>query len=91
MPRSVAYIALVMKSPMVVDKIASKHGVASWEVDEAVVLTPVLDSWWDYDQERGWRLMVIGTTEARRRLLVVLYPEDEGDGTWRLGTAMSGD
>lgn len=91
MPRPVAYIAVVYKSAVVADKITEKHKVRPWEVDEAVVLTQVEASWWDYDRDRGWRLMVIGTTAADRRLYVVLYPVDEPDGTWDLGTAMPAD
>lgn len=40
------------------------------------------------DSERGWRLFVTGTTYQGRELFVVLFPVDEGDGLWRLGTAM---
>ena len=32
--------------------------------------------------------MVIGITEAQRQLLVVLFPVDEAEGIWRLGTAI---
>lgn len=46
---------------------------------------------WDSDPARGWRLIVFGATYAERKLLVVLYPVDEIDGTWRLGTAVSDD
>lgn len=95
MPRPISYIAYVYKSASITDKLLDgRHGgITVWEVDEAVVLTPVIDSWWDYDPDpaRGWRLMVVGTTEARRRLLVVLYPVDENDGTWSLGTAIRDD
>jgi hypothetical protein len=91
----VSYIAYVHKSSSVIDKLLdpSHLGITEWEVDEAVILTPVTNSWWDYDPDpaRGWRLMVVGTTAANRRLLVVLYPLDETDGTWSLGTAIRDD
>lgn len=58
------------------------------EVIEAVQLTDVDDSWWDSDNDRGERLMVVGRTYAGRTLYVVLYPVDEDDGTWTLGTAI---
>ena len=91
----VSYIAVVYKSQVVVDKLLSPDhlGITEWEVDEAVVLTPVIESWWDYDPTpgRGWRLKVVGTTAANRRLLVVLFPVDETDGTWSLGTAIRDD
>lgn len=91
MPAPVAYIAeLVPPSPALVDKIHSKHNVTMDEVREAVILTDVeWSGWhWDPDPSRGWRLLVIGLTYADRRLLVVLYPVDQLDGIWRLGTAM---
>jgi hypothetical protein len=90
-PRAVAYIAEVVKPPYVVDHIANKHGIADWEVDEAVVLTRVQAAWWSTDPERGARLMVVGTTYQGRTLLVVLRPLNELDGKWRLVTAMRGD
>lgn len=94
MPRPVAYIAeLVAPSAALIDKIHRKHGVTLDEVREAVILTDVESSaWsWDSDPARGWRLIVLGTTYAERRLLVVLYPVDEIDGIWRLGTAVPDD
>lgn len=71
--------------------IAAEHQVSLAEVREAVVLTPVENSTWDYHPERGWRLYVTGTTYPGRRLFVVLFPVDEADGVWRLGTAMGAD
>lgn len=91
MPRPVAYIAeLLPPSSSLIDKLHRKHGVTLDEVREAVILTDVRSSVWDWhpDPARGWRLLVTGTTYAGRGLLVVLYPVDEQDGTWRLGTAM---
>ena len=91
-PRPVAYIAVLLPpSPALVDKIHKKHGVKLDEVREAVILCEVEDSSWDDDPERGWRLLVTGRTYRGRRLFVVLYPADERDGTWRLGTAMDAD
>lgn len=94
MPAPVAYIAeLVTPSPALVDKIHQKHDVTLDEVREAVILTEVERSGWDWDPDpsRGWRLIVIGTTYAGRRLFVVLYPVDQGEGVWRLGTALPDD
>jgi hypothetical protein len=58
-----------------------------------VILTEVESSVWDWhpDAARGWRLLVTAKTYVGRRLLVVLYPVDESEGTWRLGTAMDDD
>lgn len=87
-PKPVAYIAVVRKSDAVLEKIATRRGITPWEVDEAVVLCDVLASAWDYDADRGWRLLVTGTTAEGRVLYVVLYAVDEDDGTWNLGTAI---
>jgi hypothetical protein len=72
------------------EKIHMKHDVTEVEVREAVVLCDVESSEWSWDErpDRGWRLLVTGRTYAGRRLFVVLYPVDENDGVWRLGTAM---
>lgn len=77
-----------------VEKLLNKHdGITIEEVREAVLLTEVERSSWDWDEDpsRGWRLLIIGHTALGRRLLVVLYPVDEHDGVWRLGTAMRRD
>lgn len=89
MPPPVAYIAVVYASAAMRAKISdSDHGHLTFdEVREAVELCTVEDSWWDDHPDRGWRLIVLGTTGQGRNLTVVLYPVDEGDGTWNLGTA----
>ena len=81
------YIAKVDIPPSVAAKIREKHGVEPYEVREAVVLT-VVSARWHLDPERGWRLLVIGSTYVGRSLNVVLYPVDIADGRWRLATAM---
>lgn len=90
MPASLAYIAEVRISPAMEAKIRQKHGVTGDEVREAVILTPLERARWHEHPQRGWRLLVTGTTYAGRRLNLVLYPVDAEDGTWSLGTAMSG-
>jgi hypothetical protein len=87
-PRPVAYISQVRVSEAVAAKIATKHNVTVAEVNEVVVLCPVIRSGWHHDPDRGWRLLVKGTTHSGRVLNVVLYPLDESEGIWRLGTAM---
>lgn len=88
-PRPVAYIAQVLPAgPGKMRLIAARHSVTMHEVQEAIVLTEVSASAWDFDPDRGWRLLVTGTTYAGRELLVVLFPIDESEGIWRLGTAM---
>jgi hypothetical protein len=69
-------------------KLASKHNVTEQDVREALVLTRLERAGWDYDYQKGWRLLATGTTADKRRLNAVLYPADERDGTWWLGTAM---
>ena len=94
MPRPVAYIAeLLPPSAELIDKIHGKHDVTLDEIREAVILTHVESSVWDWhpDPARGWRLLVTANTYLGRRLLVVLYPVDEAEGIWRLGTAMDDD
>lgn len=89
MPWPIAYIAVVEPAGSTkMELIASRHHVTLDEIREAVVLCEVSASAWDYDSERGWRLFVTGTTYQGRELFVVLFPVDEGDGLWRLGTAM---
>lgn len=68
----------------------AKHPpVTEAEVREAFVLTRLVSSGWEFDPDRGgWRLLVTGTTYNGRLLKGVLYPVDEQDGMWRLGTAM---
>ena len=88
MPRPVAYISEVRVSATVQAKIATKHNVTVDEVNEAVVLCSVIRSGWDHHPDRGWRLLVKGTTHTGRTLNVVLYPLDELEGIWNLGTAM---
>lgn len=83
------YIAVVLCSRGVEEKINSKHNVTLVEVREATVNTEVLASGWIWDEERGDRLLVVGTTYTGRELRVVLYPRDPTDGVWTLGTAMA--
>ncbi len=91
MPWPVVYIAVVTASPAIQQKILDKHGVTFDEVKEAVVLTMVQRSGWNFCEVRGWRLFVTGWTYTGRRINVILYPIDVPDGTWDLGTAMPAD
>lgn len=45
---------------------------------------------WVYDDERGQRLYIEGTTEFGAPVIVVLYPTSE-PGLWNLGTARRAD
>lgn len=89
-PQPLAYVAVVKISDAMAIKIGdARHGhLTRAEVREAVEVTRVDNSWWDDDPDRGLRLMVMGRTAEGHSVWVVLYPEDEEDGTWNLGTAM---
>ncbi len=87
-----AYIAEIRISDRVLAKLADKHQVAGFEVREAFVLTPLERAGWEFDDERGgWRLLATGTTYADRKLDAVLYPIDEEEGIWWLGTALGNE
>lgn len=68
----IAYVAVVHKSHRVLSKLSHRKGIIASDVDEAVCPTAVETSWWVHDEERGWRLKVVGRTAAGRQLLVVL-------------------
>jgi len=83
----VAYIAVINISEPVEAKVATKHNVTAAEVREALVLTQLQRAVWHHAAQ-GRRLLATGTTADGRRLNAVLYPADQGDGTWWLATAM---
>lgn len=61
------------------------------DIREAFVLARLKRAGWEHDPLRGWRVLATGTTYDGRRLNAVLYPANEQDGTWWLGTAMWAD
>jgi hypothetical protein len=82
------YIAVIVCSARVLEKINSKHGVSIDEVRDAFQwpATPARASW--VLDHRGRRLAVEGFTARGRVIRAVLYPVDVAQGTWRLGTAV---
>jgi hypothetical protein len=74
-------------SRQVAEKIVREHRIWPQEVREAVERVSGLDFSWDYDPDRGVRVLVqvqIRGDDA----LVVLYPTDDpADNVWRLGSA----
>lgn len=86
------YIGEILCSHAVAEKVKAKHGVSLDEVKDAVQwaalplraawLTAVLDP-------RGPRLALEGRRPPGGSSKVVLYPVDEREGTWRLGTAVA--
>jgi uncharacterized DUF497 family protein len=82
------YIAVIVCSARVQEKINSKHGVSIHEVRDAFQWPskPARASW--VEDHRGRRLAVEGATAGGRVIRAVLYPVDVEQGTWRLGTAV---
>jgi hypothetical protein len=82
------YIAVIVCSARVLEKINSKHGVSIDEVRDAFQwpATPTRASW--VLDHRGRRLAVEGFAARGRVVRAVLYPVDVAQGTWRLGTAV---
>lgn len=84
------HIGQVIVPPAVAEKIGSKHGLSEQDVRDAVQWPArVLQASWlePPDDPRGPRLVVKGLTGTGRLIKVVLYPVDQTDGIWRLGTA----
>ncbi len=81
------YVAEIRSSEQTLRKLRSKHDVSFTEVREAVLLDAFDSHRWNLDPKRGPRVYLWGTTADGRGLKVVLYPVDEEDGTWALGTA----
>ena len=80
------YIVVVDISPAVATKIQSKHGVTPDEVQDAC--RSYQQAGWEYSEEHGLRLLLVGTTRSGRSLKLRLQPVDPVDGIWRLRTAM---
>ncbi len=91
MPASV-YVAHIACSPAVLEKINSLHGVTLDEVREAALYParPIRVSRLEptHDDPRAPRVVMESLTMLGRRIRIVLYPVDEREGTWRLGTAV---
>jgi hypothetical protein len=68
-------------------KIWEEHGITVRQVRSAVVRVADLDGAWDYDPDRGLRIILQVEIEDETAL-IVLYPADDlGLGVWRLGSA----
>lgn len=66
----------------------AQRGIIKEHLREALVLTQLSRAAWDFHPERGWRLLVTGSTYQDGPLNAVLYPVDAEDGIWNLGTAL---
>jgi hypothetical protein len=86
------YIAQIDCSDSVREKINSKHGITLDEVREAFMYPArperVSRLTSTHEDPRAPRIAVQGSTLRGRRIQAVLYPVDEGNGIWRLGTAV---
>ena len=85
------YIGHIECSPAVAERISSKHGISLQDVRDAVQwpARPLRAARLGEEiDRRGPRLAAEGLTASGRILKVVLYPVDEAEGTWRLGTAV---
>lgn len=78
-------IAHIFISPWVLAKINGKHGVTRQDVEDAC--RDYAKATWIFDEDRGWRLLVLGATSTGGKLRVILYPVDTATGTFNLGTA----
>jgi hypothetical protein len=84
------YIAEIVISDAMAEKIQSKHGVAPDEVREACQApNRYRRAAWHTHPEYGRRLIVFGSTRAGRIIKVILQPVDLTDGVWRLRTALA--
>jgi hypothetical protein len=64
-----------------------KHGVSTWEVEEACTFGAHREARWHVHPVYGRRLLVRGRTYRGDEILAYLVPIDELDGTWECRTA----
>jgi hypothetical protein len=78
-------------SERVAQKIIDEHRIDPAQVRAAVVQVQGLEVSWDFDRERGARVIVLTAMEVDgevSNVLIVLYPtENPMDHVWRLGSA----
>ena len=84
------WVARLLISEAVMQKIIDKHGIYPGEVRTAVERVEGLDFSWVYEPERGRTspYVIVRTRIGEQDALVVLYPTDDPtDNEWRLGSA----
>ena len=81
------WIARIVFDPRVATKLHEKHGVSTWEVEEACSLGAHREARWHTHPVYGRRLLVRGWTYAGGSVLAYLRPIDEADGVWECRTA----
>lgn len=82
------WIVEIIASSAVLAKINQKHNVTLEEVREAALLGAADQVAWHNHPERGWRLLVKGKTADGQPLNIVLYPDENDEERFYLGTAM---
>lgn len=86
MPKVVPiWVAVLMISDKVAEKIISKHGITPDEVRQAVLCTPRLRGRQEIDDVRGLRYYLRVTVRGRT-CLAVLYPSPKDPETFALGS-----
>ena len=87
------WVARLLISKRVADKIREKHALTPAQVRQAIVEVAGLEFSWDFESTRGLRAIVNvqlyrSSTQQTEDALVVLYPTDNPiDQAWRLGSA----
>lgn len=80
------WVAQLHISERTADKLADKHGISADDVRSHVQRVGNLRGAWDYHPQRGLRLLLKVPMEEQM-ILVVLYPRDDSDEAWNLGSA----
>ena len=55
----------------------AKHDIIYTEVGEAINSTIAADWSWQWHEKHGYRFLGTGTTRRRKRVLMVLHPDDD--------------
>lgn len=84
------WIGQVDCTPEVRAKVRKKHGLDADEVIGAIAYGNSLKLTWSSSEKYGRRLVARGTLDGGREVVAYLHPVDEGDGHYRLGTAILG-
>jgi hypothetical protein len=79
------WVAELMISTRTAEKINARHQLTVHDVTDAVICVRGLRYTWHDDPGRG-RRAIVETTIRGGRALVVLYPAEEGDDRWHLGS-----
>jgi hypothetical protein len=85
-PRKV-WIAAVLISEEIEEKLRIKHRTTRAEVEEAVLFHGYSTARWHEHPDYGERLIVRGYTADQVELIVYMTPIDIADGVWECRTA----